>query len=149
MSGLFAFFPPSLSCFLYFFPAVWWSRPVGPSSIARRYPFRVCRCLYTNGAQAHNLRHVGRSDLWSAAGLLDPLLRGVDEHADVKIDPAFPSPVYVGCSVQPVRQPGSRAAVPACQAGIRRWREAQAQIPMGQPGRACVPTGLRRNSEPC
>lgn len=35
---------------------------------------------------------------------LDPLLRRVDEHADFKIDPTFPSPFYVGCSVWSVER---------------------------------------------
>lgn len=71
-----------------------WSRLLGSSWIARRHPFRVCRCVYTNGAQAHSLRHVGRSDL-----SLGPLLRRLDEHADFKIEPTFPSPFYVDYSV--------------------------------------------------
>lgn len=50
--------------------------------------------------------------------------------------------------VVPYSQPVSLAVKPQRQE-IRRWREAQAQIPMGQPGRACVSTGLRRNIEPC
>lgn len=41
---------------------------------------------------------------------MDPLLRMVDEHADFKIDPTFPSPFYVGDSVKLAR--------------IRCWREA-------------------------
>lgn len=69
---------------------------------------------------------------------LDPLLRGVDEHADFKIDPAFPSPFYVGCSVQCcVEQQCQEFSV--LDGGL---------IPMGRP-LASVSTALRRNNEPC